>query len=226
MSEIGRILVVDDELQIRRVLRATLTAQGYEVWDARRGDEALNLVRAERFDLILLDINLPDISGIEVCRSIRTGFSVRIIMLTVRSSEKDKTAALDAGANDYMTKPFDTSELLARIRAHLRRPRVTTSDIFVCDAFVVDFSARIVTRQNTKTELLPKECQVLRYMLENRDRSLSHRALLQAIWGPDYGEQRVLLRAVIVQLRRKIEPNPRRPRYIVTIPWVGYRFDS
>jgi two-component system, OmpR family, KDP operon response regulator KdpE len=226
VSEAGRILVVDDEPQIRRVLQATLCAEGYEVRQARRGDEALDLVRSERFDLVLLDINLPDMTGIDVCRSVRIGFGVKIIMLTVRGSESDKVAALDAGANDYVTKPFDTSELLARIRAHLRHQRAATSDVFVCEAFVVDFSQRTVTRQNTKAQLLPKECQVLRYLLENHDRSLSHRTLLKAIWGADYGEERELLRAVIVQLRRKIEPNPGQPRYIVTIPCVGYRFDS
>jgi two-component system, OmpR family, KDP operon response regulator KdpE len=226
MSEMGRILVVDDEPQIRRVLRVALIREGYEVWDARRGDEALDLIRTEKFDLILLDINLPDTTGIEVCRAIRSGFGSKIIVLTVRGSESDKVAALDAGANDYVTKPFDTSELLARIRAHLRRHKAMTGDVFACDAFVVDFSARTVTRQNRKTHLSPKQCQVLRYLLENRDRSLSHRALLTAIWGPHYGEERMLLQAIIMQLRRKIEPDPKRPRYIVTIPWVGYRFDS
>jgi two-component system, OmpR family, KDP operon response regulator KdpE len=147
-------------------------------------------------------------------------------VLTVRSSETDKITALDAGANDYVTKPFDTSELLARIRAHLRRHRPAREEVFLSDDFTVNFSARTVTRQNTEVHLSPKEYQLLRYMLENRGTSLSHRRLLRAIWGPDYGEERTLLQAVVVQLRKKIEPDPKQPRYIVTIPWVGYRFEG
>ena len=226
MSESGRILVVDDEPQIRRVLRASLIAHGYEVWDARRGDEALELVRTEDFDLILLDFNLPDASGVDVCREIRTGFNTPIVMLTVRGSEKDKVAALEAGANDYVTKPFDPQELLARIRAQLRRHRRTAQDeIFVCDDFVVDFTARTVTREGARQHLPPKQFQLLRFLLANRGKSLSHCALLQAIWGPDYGEETALLQAVIGQLRKKIERDPSHPHYIVTVPWVGYRFE-
>jgi two-component system KDP operon response regulator KdpE len=225
MSEAGKILVVDDEAQLRRVLRATLVSKGYEVWDARTGEEALEVVRSERFDLVLLDINLPDMTGIEVCRAMRAGFDVAIIMLTARDGEKDKVAALDAGANDYLTKPFDVMELLARVRAHLRRRRTVAEDFFVSDDLVIDLARRSITRQGKNFHLSPKQFQLLRFLLENRGKSLSHRTLLQAIWGPDYGEETTLLHALIAQLRKKIEPDSERPRYVVSVPWVGYRFD-
>jgi two-component system, OmpR family, KDP operon response regulator KdpE len=228
VNESGQILIVDDEPQIRRGLRAILVTQGYEVWDARRGDEALNLIRSENFDLVLLEVNLPDMTGIEVCREIRAGFEVVIIMLTVRSSERDKVAAFDSGADDYVTKPFDTLELLARVRAHLRQhksPARLDSDSFRSDDFVIDFAGRTVTRQENMMRLSPKQCQLLRYLVSNRGKPLSHRTLLRAIWGPDYGEETMLLQALVAQVRKKIEPNPSQPRYVMTIPWVGYRFD-
>jgi two-component system KDP operon response regulator KdpE len=150
---------------------------------------------------------------------------VPIIVLTVRTSEKDKVAALDAGANDFITKPFDAPEFLARVRAHLRRHLAARDEVFVSDSLVIDFAARTVVREGDRLRLTPKQFQVLRYLLDNRGKSLQHRALLQAIWGPDYGEETTLLHAVIAQLRKKIEPDPRHPRYIVTIPWVGYRFE-
>lgn len=228
MSETGRILVVDDDPQIRRALRTTLIAAGYEVWDARSGDEALELMRLKKFDLVLLDINLPDKSGIQVCRDIRAGFEVVIVILTVRDSEKDKVAALDAGADDFVTKPFDARVLLARIRAYLRRQEIKSglnSDSFISDDFIIDFAERTVTRDEKKVRLTTKQCQLLRYLVNNRGKSLSHRTLLRAIWGPDYGDQTMLLQALISQIRKAIEPNPREPRYIVTVPWFGYRFE-
>jgi two-component system, OmpR family, KDP operon response regulator KdpE len=225
MSDGARILIVEDDPQIRRVLRTALIAQGHEVWGALRGDEALDLVRSVKFDLILLDLNLPDITGIDVCRQVRAGFTVPIIALTVRATEKDKVVAFDAGANDYVTKPFDTSELLARVRAHLRRNRPPVEDVFKLDDLTIDFAARAVTRQGNRLHLSPKEFQMLRFLLNNRGKSVSHRALLQAIWGPDYGEETTLLQSHIARLRKKIEPDPRHPRYIVTVPWVGYRFN-
>jgi len=224
MNANQRILIVDDDPQIRRVLRATLIAEGYEVWNARQGDEALDLIRGEKFDLVLLDLNLPDMMGIDVCRTVRSGFNVPIIVLTVRTDQSDKIAALEAGATDYVTKPYDTLELLARIRANLRRRGTSAQDVFVFDDFVIDLPTRTVNRDGEKLRLSPKEYQLLRFLLENRGKTLSHRALLQTIWGPDYGEETALLQAVIAQLRRKIEPDPKHPQYVVTIPWVGYRF--
>jgi two-component system, OmpR family, KDP operon response regulator KdpE len=220
-----RILIVDDEPQVRCGLRATLLDEGYDVWGARRGDETLDLIRTTQFDLILLGINLLDMAGTEVCRAIRSGFDVPILVLTVCTDERDKITMLDAGANACVTKPFGTRELLARIRALLRRHRPTAAGIFACDDFVVDLSRRTVTREEAAVRLAPKEYQLLRYLAENRRRSVPHRRLLQAVWGPDYGEERTLLHTVVVQLRKKIEPNPRHPRYIVSVPWVGYRFD-
>jgi two-component system, OmpR family, KDP operon response regulator KdpE len=224
----GRILIVDDDQQIRRVLRTTLISQGYEVWEARRGDAALDLVRSEKFDLILLDINLPDMTGLEVCRAIRSGFDVPIIVLTVCSDEGDKVAALDAGADDYVTKPFNASELSARIRARLKRHTAAAeaiSGLYISDDFIIDFDERTVTRQEKTGRLSRKQCQLLLYLVNSRGKPLSHRTLLQAIWGPDHAEQTGLLRALIAQTRKIIELNPEQPQHIVTIPWIGYRFD-
>lgn len=228
MSESRRILIVDDELLIRRALRTTLVHQCYEVCDAQRGDETLDLVRSRRFDLVLLDFNLPDMTGVEICRQIRAGFDVAIIMLTVRTSERDKVAALDAGADDYVTKPFDTSELLARVRASLRHTVTIApaSDFFTSKDFIIDFVERTVTRREQKLRLSPKQCQLLRYLVSNRGKCLSHRTLLQAIWGPEHSEQPMLLQALIAQIRKKIEPDPREPRYLTTVPCIGYQFNS
>jgi two-component system, OmpR family, KDP operon response regulator KdpE len=222
----GRILVVDDDPHVCRVLRTILVKHGYEVWEAQTGDEALDSIRSEKFDLVLLDLNLPDLAGIELCREIRAVFDLVIIVLTARSNERDTVAVLDAGADDYVIKPFDASELLARIRAKLRRHRKAGSDLFTFNEVVVDFAKRTVSRRDKKMRLPPKQYQLLRYFVSHRGESLSHRTLLQAIWGPDYGEETGLLQAVIMQIRKKIEPHPAQPRYIVTIPWFGYRFDS
>jgi two-component system KDP operon response regulator KdpE len=224
----GRILVVDDEPQIRRVLRATLTAQGYEVQDARTGEEALEAVRQSRFDLVLLDMNMPGMGGLETCRELRAGSGVAIIVLTVHDSEQDTVAALDAGADDYVTKPFSTTELLARIRAALRRvpvPQSSPSRIRVGE-LTIDFAARIVTQGTATAHLTPKELDLLRYLTQHANEAVSHRELLQAVWGPDYGDQVDYLRVFIKNLRKKIEVNPDQPRYITTEPWVGYRFNG
>jgi two-component system, OmpR family, KDP operon response regulator KdpE len=227
MSGNERILVVDDEPQIRRVIQTLLVSNGYQVWDARTGDEALELVHTEKFDLAILDINLPDKTGIDVCRQIRAGYNLGIVMLTVRTGEMDKIAAFNAGADDYVTKPFDAPELLARVRANLRRHRPSPGiDLFVCDDFVINFAERTVNRQEKKERLTLKQYQLLRFLVSSRGKPQSHRDLLRAIWGPDYSHETMLLRALIAQLRKKIEPDPSHPRYIVTIPWVGYRFDS
>jgi two-component system, OmpR family, KDP operon response regulator KdpE len=219
------ILVVDDEPQIRRVMRATLTAQGYAIVEARDGQEALEKMRSERPDLVILDMNLPVVDGLETCRAIRAGSNVPVIMLTVRSAEKDKVRALDAGADDYVVKPFGIQELLARIRAALRRsPSGEVENVVSSKEFDFNFESREVTASGKSVHLTPKEFEVLRELVTHRGKPISHRRLLQAVWGPDYGDETELLRVVINQLRKKIEPDPAKPKYILTEPWVGYRF--
>ena len=224
----GRILVVDDQAQIRRFMRTTLAGAGYEVGDARTGEEALDKVREFRPDLILLDFNMPGMGGLAACREIRTDTNVAVIMLTVRNSEGDKVAALDAGADDFVTKPFSTPELLARIRAALRRvPSSPSSPVrFRVGQLVVDFAARTVANGTSTEHLTPKELDLLRYLTQHANEAVPHRELLQAVWGPDYGDQVDYLRVFVKNLRRKIEINPEHPEYIQTEPWVGYRFSG
>ena len=220
------ILIVDDEPQIRRVMRTTLTSHGYSVVEAASGEEALEKLRAERPDLIILDVNMPGISGLETCAEIRTSSDVPIIMLTIRNSERDKVQALDAGADDYVVKPFGVQELMARIRAALRRSAPgDATPAFLTDDLKIDFDKRAVTVKNNPVRLTPKEFELLRHLVANQGKTLAHRRLLQAVWGPDYGEETEYLRVFINQLRKKIEPDPHKPRYILTEPWVGYRFD-
>jgi two-component system KDP operon response regulator KdpE len=223
----ARILVVDDEPQIRRVMRTTLVAQGYFVADARTGEEALEALRKERFDLVLLDLNMPGIGGLETCRLIRSSSDVAIVVLSVRSSEKDKVEALDAGADDYVTKPFGLPELLARIRAGLRRVPLS-ADLSRCliqlNDVEINLETRRVTRNALDVRLTPKEFDLLHYFVTNPNVPIPHGKLLQAVWGPDYGQEVEYLRVFVNQLRKKIEPEPSKPRYILTEPWVGYRF--
>lgn len=220
------ILIVDDEPQIRRVLRATLSSQGYTVAEARSGDEALEQIRGQRPDLILLDVNMTSRSGFEVCREIRASSDTPIIMLTVRNSERDKVQALDAGADDYVVKPFGSEELMARIRAALRRAApVESLPPFISNDLKVDFEKRSVLVKGQPVRLTPKEFELLHHLVTNRGKAQAHRRILQAVWGPDYGEETEYLRVFINQLRKKIEPDPRHPRYIHTEPWIGYRFD-
>ena len=222
----AKILVVDDEPQIRRVLRTTLTSQGYTVVEAREGDEALEQVRSERPDLILLDVNMPGISGLQTCREIRSSSDIPIIMLTVRNSEPDKVQALDAGADDYVVKPFGSEELMARIRAALRRTSTLESlPPFRSGELEIDFEKRLVLVKGQPVRLTPKEFELLHQLVANQGKAQGHRRLLQAVWGPDYGEETEYLRVFINQLRKKIEPDPRNPQYIHTEPWVGYRFE-
>lgn len=223
----ANILVVDDEPQIRRVMRTTLSSQGYVITEAKTGEEALELMRKERPDLILLDVNMPGMGGLEACREIRRASDAPIIMLTIRNAERDKVAALDAGADDYVVKPFGIEELLARIRAALRR--FSPADAippFASKDLTIDFESRLVNVRGRAVHLTPKEYDVLKYLVGNQGKPLTHRRLLQAVWGPDYGNETENLRVVINQLRKKIEADPARPKYILTEPWVGYRFQA
>jgi two-component system, OmpR family, KDP operon response regulator KdpE len=221
----GRILVVDDDPQIRRVLKVTLSGQGFEVDDARDGDAALEKLREARFDLVLLDINMPGMSGLDVCRAVRGTSEIAIIMLTVRDNERDTVEALDAGADDYVTKPFKPSELSARIRAALRRSPAGQGPAghLVLGPTTIDFDTREVSSASRQVRLTPKEFDLLRYLAGHANKILTHRQLLQAVWGPDYGDQVDYLRVVVNQLRKKIEPKPAEPLYLLTEPWVGYR---
>jgi two-component system KDP operon response regulator KdpE len=222
----ARILVIDDEPQIRRIMRETLAGAGYEVEDARTGVEGLEKLRQFLPDLVLLDINLPEMGGVEVCKAIRSDSNIAIIMLTVRKAEAEKVAALDAGADDFVTKPFSTPELLARIRAALRRTPIAQGAPAKMQfgELAIDFGARTVARGSESAHLTPKEFEVLRYLTQHANEAVSHRELLQTVWGPDYGDQVDYLRVVIKNLRKKIETNPESPLYIKTEPWIGYRF--
>jgi len=224
----GRILVVDNEPQIRRIMRTALTGAGYEVDDAKTGEEALQKVREYRPELVLLDINMPGMGGLAACREIRASGNIAIIMLTVRNSEADKVEALDAGADDFVTKPFSTPELLARIRAALRRLPVSQSSPakIRIGKLEIDFTARTVANGRTSAHLTPKELDLLRYLTQHANEAVAHRELLQAVWGPDYGDQVDYLRVFIKNLRKKLELNPEHPEYITTEPWVGYRFNG
>jgi two-component system KDP operon response regulator KdpE len=219
------ILVVDDEPQIRRVLRSTLTSQGYVLTDAKTGEEGVDIARKDKPDLILMDVNMPGMGGIAACREIRGFSSAPIIMLTVRNAERDKVQALDAGADDYVVKPFGIEELLARIRASLRRYSTgETLPPFAAAGLSIDFESRRVEVRGQQVHLTPKEFEVMKLLVANQGKPLTHRRLLQAVWGPDYGEETENLRVVINQLRKKIETDSAHPRFILTEPWIGYRF--
>lgn len=219
------ILIVDDNAQIRRALRAILVPQGFIVTDARSGEEALDLIRREHVALILLDANLPGMSGFETCKEVRRTTKIPVIMITVRDSERDKVLAFDAGADDYVVKPFGAEELTARVRATLRRAGTDAPPAFVSAHLRIDFERRTVFVDGRTEHLTPKEFDLLRELVRNEGKTLVHRWLLQAVWGPDYGEEMESLRVLVNQLRKKIEPDPRKPRYLHTEPWVGYRFE-
>ena len=222
----ARILVTDDDPQIRRVLRTALVAQGYEVVAARNGEETLERMRDEKLDLIILDMNMPGMGGLETCRLIRSTSDVAVIMLTVRDAESDKVEALDAGADDYITKPFSSPELLARIRAALRRTPQLSSETQVVkfDDVEINFSLRRVSVGSREARLTPKEFELLQYLVAHPNVPIPHTKLLQSVWGPDYGDEVEYLRVFVNQLRKKIEKNPSTPKYLLTEPWVGYRF--
>ena len=218
-----RVLVVDDETSIRRYLRAALTAQGLTVYEAADGQEALKAVLAHRPELIILDLGLPDIDGIEVTRRLREWSQTPIIILSVREAEQDKIAALDAGADDYLTKPFGTGELLARMRVVMRRQTTNASEpIFTTNGLTLDFSRRLVSVNAKEIQLTPTEYDILRLLVTHAGKVLTHRQLLRQIWGEGYDDMHIL-RVNISNLRSKIEPDPARPTYIHTEPGVGYR---
>jgi len=224
----GHILVVDDEPQIRRVMRTTLVSQGYEVSDARTGNDAVDLIRGEKYDLVLLDVNMPGISGLETCREIRLGSDLPIIMLTVRGAERDKVQALDAGADGYLTKPFSVSELLARIRAALRRtsfPAGMEKKQLKLGGIEIDFETRRINSEGKQLGLTSKEFDLLFYLAAHANKTITHRELLKEVWGPDYGGEQEYLRVFVNRLRKKIEASPSAPKYLLTEPWVGYRLE-
>ncbi len=225
MSETGqRILVVDDESPIRRYLRAALSAQGFSVYEAANGEEALNAVLTDRPDIIILDLGLPDIDGIEVTRRLREWSQTPIIILSVREAEQDKIAALDAGADDYLTKPFGTGELMARMRVVMRRQSSKPEEpILQVDELRVDLSRRLVSIRGEEISLTPTEYDILRLLMQNAGKVITHHHLLRQVWGNAYESEMHILRVNISNLRRKIELDPSRPHYILTEPGVGYR---
>ena len=222
-----RILVVDDEPQLTRVLLRSLTSKGYDVRIAGDGEFALQTFHDWPPSLVITDLAMPNMGGLELCRHLRELSEVPIIVLSVRGEEKTKVEALDAGADDYVTKPFGMDELLARIRAALRRKPTTDLDTRILEAgdFRIDLDAHLVTQRNKELHLTPKEFELLVHLLRKAGKVLTHRALLGAVWGGDHTEQHEYLRVFIGQLRKKIESDPSNPHYILTEPWVGYRFN-
>lgn len=225
MNDFGlRVLVVDDERAIRRYLHAALNAQGYTVFEASNGKDALNMTASERPDLIILDLGLPDLDGVEVTRQLREWTGIPIIILSVREQEIDKISALDAGADDYLTKPFSSGELMARMRAALRHTMQGESEpVFETDNLKIDLTRRLVKVDGEEISLTPTEYDLLRILVQNAGRVITHRQLLRQVWGNAYETEAHLLRVNMSNLRRKIEPDPTRPRYIITEPGVGYR---
>ncbi len=222
-----RVLVIDDEPSILRALRINLTARNYEVSTASDGTSGLAAIARERPDAVILDLGLPDMDGTQVIHGVRGWSATPIIVLSVWGAEHQKVAALDAGADDYVTKPFGMDELLARLRAAVRRaapapdePVVTTQD------FTVDLAAKRVTRDGVDIRLTPTEWQLLEILVRNRGRLITQKQLLQDVWGPSYGSESNYLRVYVAQLRRKLEPEPSRPRYLLTEPGMGYRFQG
>ncbi len=225
---VARILIVDDDPQIRRILRMALVEQGFEVGDARSGDEAMDRLQTQRFELVILDMNMPGMGGLETCRLIRNTSDSAIVMLTIRDSETDKIEALDAGADDYVTKPFSIPELMARVRAALRRLPTSPDSgpqVIVLDDLEINLISRRVTVGKKQLRLTPKEFDLLQYLVTHPNIPIPHARLLQAVWGPDYSNEVQYLHVFVNQLRKKIEKNPAKPRYLLSEPWVGYRFD-
>ena len=227
MESKQRILVVDDEPQLTRVLRRSLSTNGYDVRVAGDGDFALQTFRDWPAALVITDLAMPNMSGLELCRRLRSISEVPIIVLSVRGEEKTKVEALDAGADDYITKPFGMDELLARIRAALRRrpPADPSAHILEAGEFRIDLEAHTATQSGKDLRLTPKEFDLMVHLFRNAGKVLTHHSLLGAVWGGDFTEQTEYLRVFIGQLRKKIEMDPSNPRYILTEPWIGYRFN-
>jgi two-component system KDP operon response regulator KdpE len=221
-----RVLVVDDEPQIRRALSINLKARGYEVELAGSGEEALRRAASAHPDAVLLDLGLPGIDGTDVVRGLRGWTAVPIIILSVRDAERDKVAALDAGADDYVTKPFGIDELLARLRAALRRHQPAVEEpVIETKAFTIDLVASRVWRGANEVHLTPTEWQLVTHLVRNPGRLVTQQWLLQQVWGPEYSRETSYLRVYMAALRRKLEPDPSQPRYFITEPGMGYRFD-
>lgn len=229
MTDRARILLVDDEISIQKAVAPLLRSRGYDVESATTGAEALRAARAKLPDLVVLDLGLPDMEGTEVCRRIREQAAIPIIVLSARSAEAEKVRALDLGADDYVTKPFGTEELLARIRVALRRVQADeasmSGQVQVGD-LTLDYDRRRVLRRGEEIRLTPKEFELLSLLARNHDRVLTHRVILKAVWGPNAVEQPEHLWTLVAQLRRKIEPDPAQPKYLLSEPWVGYRFTT
>jgi two-component system KDP operon response regulator KdpE len=222
-----RVLIVDDEPAIRRFLRATLSAHGYDIFEAADGQSALTAAAAARPDLIILDLGLPDMDGVQITRQLREWTQIPILIISVRGQENDKIAALDAGADDYVTKPFGVGELLARMRVALRHTVSAAEEpVFVADDLTVDLSRREVRLCGREVQLTPTEYDLLRVLVTHAGKVLTHRQLLREVWGMGYEQETHMLRVNISNLRRKLEPDPTRPRYIRTEPGVGYRLHT
>jgi len=227
MADPAHILVVDDESQITRVLRTSLSAQGYDIRVANSGEMALEIMKDWQPSLIITDLSMPSIDGVELCRRVRAVSQVPIVVLSVRDQERQKVEALDAGADDYVTKPFGMNELLARVRANLRRAPTDgeSNPVIELGDFRIDTSARKVQVREKEVRLTPKEFEMLLYLARRPGKVVNHRAILAAIWGGQSTEQVEYLRVFVGQLRKKLEPDASSPRYILTEPWVGYRFE-
>jgi two-component system KDP operon response regulator KdpE len=224
---VTRVLVVDDEPHIRRALDINLSARGYEVDLAESGERALELAARHHPDVVVLDLGLPGIGGVEVIEGLRGWSAVPIIVLSVREAETDKVAALDAGADDYVTKPFGMDELLARLRAAVRRAAPTREEeaVVETDDFTIDLAAKRVVRDGAEVRLTPTEWHIVEVLVRNRGKLLGRRELLREVWGPEYHDETSYLRVFMAHVRRKLEPEPSSPRYFLTEPGIGYRFE-
>jgi len=225
----GIVLIVDDERSIRVSLRTILSNIGFEIIEAARGEEALSLVRTAQFDAVMLDINMPGIGGVEVCRQMRKESArLPIVMLTVQGSEDRKVEALDAGADDYITKPFQLRELIARLKAAVRRNQATESDgnVILIGDVKLDPARHMVQKKGRSVHLTPKQFELLHYLMSNAGRPVPHARLLRTVWGPEYGDELEYLRTFVRQLRTKIEDDPGNPKYLVTETHIGYRFSE